>query len=88
MTITCPDPTGNTFSIDQSVTVPDLLNKGTNSDVSLNGGSAMTATVQFSGSDIPRPDCVVITWSVAEDSTTAFNAADITLDSTTAPTAI
>ena len=44
MTVACPDPSNVTFSIDQSVTVPDLLNKGTNSDISLNGGSAMTVT--------------------------------------------
>ena len=45
MTVGCPNPTLNTFTIDQSVATPELLNKGANSDISLNGGSAMTATV-------------------------------------------
>ena len=45
MTIICPNIANVSIAIDQSVTVPDLLNKGTNSDVNLNGGSAMTATV-------------------------------------------
>ena len=91
MTVICPDPTLVTFSIDQSVTVPDLLNKGTNSDISLNGGSAMTATVQMTGTDVPRPDCATFTWSVAEDSTTLtsqFGGTAVTLDSTSAPTAL
>ena len=91
MTVICPDPTLVTFSIDQSVTMPELLNKGTNSDLSLNGGSAMTATVQITGTDVPRPDCAVITWSVAEDSTTLesqFGGTAVSIDSTSAPTVL
>ena len=89
MTVGCPDPAKNAFSIDQSISTIELLNKGTNSDKSLNGGSAMTATIQIFGTDVPRPDCAVITWSVAEDSTTLvsqFGGSPVSIDSTTAPT--
>ena len=91
MTVACPDPSNVTFSIDQSVTVPDLLNKGTNSDISLNGGSAMTVTAQMDSTDIPQPDCITVTWSIAEVTTTLesqFGGTAVTLDSTSAPTVL
>ena len=70
MTVVCPEATYNTLSIDQpSITVPDLLNKGTVSDISLNGGSPITASAKNGFADLPS-DCVDVTWSVAEDSTT------------------